>query len=310
MRIFYVILIVLVALLLLAGITFLLVRLRKSWAVRKVKSTSVEDKKRKLNEALTTFGFCYDEKNDGICSSMYPWQREMGYCRAYDEAAFTMYMVFDCEPIYFSYNGKRYLLELWKGQYGCTTGAEMGLYVNRSTDWAKSPEELFYECAEDEERLPMRYTLYKNGHKIQERNAIHWWLTGFCVGMFSDSSELMMEVGIGFPNAAMCNAFCEGLLQAGYERSSFRVEQYRVYFRFDRPQSEQPATCGKRCRKRVMRKNHKNCERYCKVSDEFSSTLDRITYIGYCFPLLYRTLIRIGTKNSKRKLRKYKKRYK
>lgn len=307
MRIFYVILIVLAVLLFTAGVICLLIRLRMCHAKGKVRNTCEEDKMRKLNEALAPFGFCYDEKNDAVCSVMYPWQREMGYCRAYDEWAFAMYMVFDCEPIYFQYNGARYLLEVWKGQYGCTTGAEIGLYVNRSEDWEKPPEKLFYECVEDDECLPMTYVLYKNGTVIQERRAVHWWLTGFCVGMFSDKEELTMEVGIGFPNAAMCSAFCTGLLRAGYERNAIRVEGCSVYFRFDKPHSKQPAVCGGWCRRRVMRRNRRNCRLYCKISKCFCTTLDKITYIGYCFPLLYRMLIRIGTKCSRRKLRKYRK---
>lgn len=309
MRIFYTILIVLAILLLAAGVICLLIRLRMCFAKRKVRNTCVEDKKRHLNEALAPFGFCYDEKNDAICSVMYPWQREMGYCRAYDESAFAMNMVFDCEPIYFHYNGARYLLEVWKGQYGCTTGAEIGLYVNRSGDRRKSPEELFYECVEDDERLSMAYTLYKDGKVIQERRAVHWWLTGFCVGMFSDREELTMEVGIAFPNSAMCSAFCTGLLQAGYERNAIRMANCSVYFKFDIPHSPQPNICGRWCRRRVMRRNQRNCRRYCKISKCFCTTLDKITYIGYCFPLLYRTLIRIGTKCNKRKLRKRRKHY-
>lgn len=302
MRIFFIALIGLVLLL-------LLVRLRMSYAAGKVRFTDKETKVCRLNAALKSFGFQYDEQNDGLCSGMYPWQREMGYCKSYDRAAFAMYMVFDCEPIYFNYNGARYLLEVWKGQYGCTTGAEIGLYVNRSDDFGKAPEELFYECVEDAERLPMSYILYKDGQKIQERSGVHWWLTGFCVGMFSDKSRLSMEIGIGFPNFAMCNAFCEGLLRVGYTRSEIRVEQTKVYFRFESPLSVQPSVCGKRCSKRVMRRNRRNCSLYCGMSKGFDTTLDRITYIGYCFPFLYRTLIRMGTKVGKRKLRKYRKRY-
>lgn len=309
MRIFYGILIVLLAILLIAGFLYLLIRIRMCYAARKVRRIDEQKKKAKLNKALSNFGFCYDEENDGVCSTMYPWQRDLGYCRAYDEAAFAMYMVFDSEPIYFDYDGGRYLLELWKGQYGCTTGAEIGLYVNRSADRECPPEELFYDCVEDGERLPMSYTLYRNGQKIQARSGIHWWLTGFNVGMFADSSELIMEVGIAFPNVAMCNAFCEGLLRAGYERNAIRVEHLRVYFIFDRPHSPQPDTCSRRCRKRVMRRNCKNCKLYCKVSKGFDTTLDRISFIGYCFPFLYRTLIRIGMKTNKRKLRKYRKKY-
>lgn len=287
----------------------LLIILRMTYAKRKVKYTDADTKIRRLNAALEPFGFQYDVLNDGICSGMYPWQRELGYCAAYDKAAFTMYMVFDCEPIYFDYNGARYLLQVWKGQYGCTTGAEIGLYVNRSEDFTKAPEDLFYECVEDAECLPMTYTLYKNGEKIQVRSGVHWWLTGFLVGMFSDKSELSMEVGIGFPNFQMCNAFYKGLLKVGYTRDGIYVEQNRVYFKFDVPISSQPMVCGGWCRKRVMRRNRKNCKLYCCVSKGFDTTLDKITYIGYCFPLLYRTLIRMGMKAGKRKMQKYRKRY-
>ena len=292
-------------LLLVAGVIFLLTRLRMYYARQKVKRMSMKEKEQRVNDALAPFGFGYDEENDGICSTMYPWQREMGYCRAYDERAFSMYMVIDCEPVYFSYNGNRYLLELWKGQYGCTTGAEIGLYVNRSKDWESPADELFYECAEDEERIYMHYVLYKNGQRIQERSGIHWWLTGFCVGMFSDKSELAMEVEIGFPNGGMCNAFCESLIRMGYDRRTLRVEQYRVSFLYDRPYSIQPTVCSGLCCRVVMRRNRKNCKLYTRVSKDFSNTLDKISYIGYCFPLLYRTLIRIGTKSNGRKLRKY-----
>jgi len=124
--------------------------------------------------------------------------------------------------------------------------------------------------------------------------------------MFSDKSELDMEVGIAFPSAAMCRAFYEGLLQTGYESRRVHVEYNRVYFRFDRPYSLQPTPCGKWCTGRVMRRNRKNCKLYMRVSGKFQTTLDRITYIGYCYPILYRTLMGLGMRAGKRKFRKIK----
>ena len=238
---------------------------------------------------------------------MYPWQREMGYCYAYDEGAPAMYMVFDCEPIYFDYDGRRYLIELWKGQYGCTTGAEIGLYVNRDDNRGESPEKLFYECVGDDERLPMQFELYKNGEKILERSALHWWLTDFRVGMYSWADELTLSVGICFPNSTMCRAFCEGLLQAGYSRNEINLEQYCVFFYFKRPFTPQPDICGNRCRRRIMRRNCRNCRLYCRLTKCFCSTLDRISYIGFCFPLLYKIIIRLGMKCNKKKMKRCRK---
>lgn len=306
MRYFYFVLIAVLVVAVLIAIGVLCMWWRKKWAVRKVWQSSTEEKEKKLNNALAAFGFLYDRENDAVCSGMYPWQREMGYCAAYDEGAAAMYMIFDCEPIYFDYGDGHYLIELWKGQYGCTTGAEIGLYVNREEHPDKSPAQLFYECVGDEERIPMGFALYKNGEKILERSELHWWLTGFQVGMYSEPEELTMEVGLAFPNGMMCNAFCEGLLRAGYERRNIRVEQYRVYFRFETPHSEQPDICGNRCRKRIQRRNHKNCRLYNRVTKPFAETLNKINYIGYCFPLLYRIVIRMGMKTNRRKWKKYK----
>ncbi len=300
MRYYYVIGIVIAVLLLL----FLLVILRMSLAKHKVRRSTTDKKEKNLNKALSSFGFCYVPWDDTVSSHMYPWQREMGYCRAYDESAATMNMVFECEPVYFNYNGQRYLIEIWKGQYGCTTGAEIGVYVNRTGDYEKAAEDLFYDCVEDDERLELQFVLYKNGERILERRALHWWLTGFCVGLYSECSELVMEVGITFPNMGMRNAFCESLFQKGYNRNMVRIEQGRVYFWFDRPYSIQPDTCGEKCRRRVQKKNHRYCRLYNGFTKSFSANLDKINYIGYCFPLLYRVIILIGFKGNQKKWKK------
>ena len=43
---------------------------------------------------------------DYFYSLMNCWQREVGYCRLYDEAAPLFNMIMDCEPVTFSYEGK------------------------------------------------------------------------------------------------------------------------------------------------------------------------------------------------------------
>ena len=305
MRYFYYALIAVAVLLLITGLVCLVLCLRRRRAACKVKKLSCCQKKEKLNSALAPFGFCYDERNDAICSAMYPWQRKMGYCQTYDKAAFAMNMVMDCEPIYFDYNSQRYLLELWKGQYGCTTGAEIGLYVNRTAHPDKDPASLFYECVGDEERIRMKFVLYRNGEKILEREDVHWWLTGFCVGMTAVPEELTMQVNLTFPNAGMFRAFWNGLRKTGYEERDICVKNCRtVFFYFDEPHQPNPGICGKRCRRRVTRKNRKNAGRYCRVTRKFTTTLDKILYIGFCFPLLFRFIVKTGSKSTGRKLRR------
>lgn len=278
-------------------------RLRER-AVRRVRSTPWAVKVRELDEALAPFGFMYADGEDIICGGMYAWQRELGYCRRYDEYAPAMNIVCDSEPVYFDYGGKHWLIELWKGQYGCAAGGGIGVYVNTGQECHKSPEALFYNWAGDEQRLQMRFSLYKKGSRVMSRKGLHWWLTGFLIGEYSREGELLMEASIRLPNMPMKDAFCGGLLRAGYCPEEIHTDGVWVSFRFDRPRTRQPEHSRLRLRL-ADRRNRRSCALYCRATGNFCCTLDRISYIGHCFPLLYRRIVGMGVRCSKRRLKRY-----
>lgn len=270
---------------------------RRRRAAEKVCGESEEEKACRLNSALSTFGFAWCKSCDCITAGRKPWQRNMGYCAQYDEAAPAMNIIVDCEPIYFRYGGRNWLLEFWKGQYGCTTGAEIGLYYNEEeTD--RPPEELFYTCAQDDRSLYMQFSLRKDGERIVEREARQWWLTGFLPGEYSRPCDLAMKICICFRDTAMQAAFCRGLERAGYDRREFFTERDRVCLTFDRPKTKQPSRFGRCYRALVCRKNAMLCSWYLKASRPFGSTLNRISFLGYCFPFLYGKLIRFGMRRA------------
>ena len=111
-------------------------------------------------------GFMYDPDQDIIYSRMDAFQRRLGYAFGYDAAALGMSMNLDCEPIFFDYDGKHWMIELWKGQYGLEVGCEIGVYTRpigssglgydlldatvgqRPGDSIRS-HNLFYDCASD-----------------------------------------------------------------------------------------------------------------------------------------------------------------
>lgn len=145
---------------------------RKRRAKRKVCTRSDTSKNMDLNAALQPFGFQYDMRKDLFYSSMHTWQRKMGYCRFYDEKAPVLDMDIDSEPFYFTYNGYDWLVEVWKGQYGMTTGAEVGIYRTEEQP-DRNPAELSYESVPDGQRLPMSIVLKKiTGFYFKERNTI------------------------------------------------------------------------------------------------------------------------------------------
>jgi hypothetical protein len=61
--------------------------------------------------AYYKLGFEYDPQQDIVKSIMYPLQRNLGYTWLYDVGASSLGFIIDCEPFYFDYNGKRWMIE-------------------------------------------------------------------------------------------------------------------------------------------------------------------------------------------------------
>jgi UDP-2,3-diacylglucosamine pyrophosphatase LpxH len=206
--------------------------------------------------AVDAAGFLYDPRQDIIYSKMYPLQRDFGYAYGYDAAALGMNAIIDCEPIFFDYAGKTWMIELWKGQYGLETGCEIGVY-NRtigSTSFVysildatvgKRPNDpnpshnLFFDCASDSERLLMSSTLYRKGRKVFSRGPErHWWLTGFKWGLLSEPEDLTMDVSIQCLDAVMTSALVGALTGMGYQ--NVHTNGNTVTFTFSTPKTPQP----------------------------------------------------------------------
>lgn len=269
-------------------IFIILYSIRKKWAIRKVHKECEAEKVRFLNEALRPFGFAFDLKQDIVVSINDSWQREMGFSDFYDYHAPLFNIVTDAEPIYFTYREKEYRLEFWKGQYGITTGAEIGLYVrDKHTDAPKG----YYRCATDQERLQMGFLLF-NKCFLFSRSGLSWWLTGFDVGVFSRPKDLTMKVCISFPSQEMQIAFVEGLLNAGYEQNKIRVCDSCVCFDYCCSHHYKMNHRGRilKCIAQVC--NCINVSLFNFFTRYFTTTLDKLTYIRFMFPCLYRLIIR------------------
>nr|MBQ8253294.1 DUF4474 domain-containing protein [Lachnospiraceae bacterium] len=273
-------------------LSFIIAVFRTKWAVKKVKQETEEEKIQKLDEVLRPFGFLYDPGQDIMYSRLHPWQRNLGYEKAFDEGAVLLSMVIDCEPIYFEYEGRRWLIELWKGQYGMTTGAELGVYRAEKPEDFKPGDErnLHYDAVENEDLLQMQYVLYRDGEEIIRRRARHWWLTAFEPGLYSRPENLTMCVKIVFPTERMCYAFFRGLLDAGYRSREAYFGGNYVTLYYSLPKLKQPGRKYGILRWLAQKNNKRNCRLYQKRTRVFVSDLDKITFLRYRYPLLYRAL--------------------
>ena len=277
--------IALIILILIFIIIFFCYLKRKKWAIKKVNCMSDEQKVKKVNNALSPFGFEFCLEQDIVISKNNPWQRDVGYHDLYDLKSPLFNIIMDCEPIYFDYNHKHYRMEFWKGQYGITTGAEIGLYVLEDNHHK-------YRAATDEERLNMSFVLFKKCF-LFSRCDLSWWLTGFDVGLFSKPKDLKLRACINFPNQEMQIAFVEGLLNAGYTKNKIDICYTEVCFNICEPLNYKLNYRHKLIKLFIQIINYLNCSIYMFITRYFNRTIDKLTYLILMAPHLYKLIIRL-----------------
>lgn len=249
-----------------------------------------------INDDLETYGFAYDENANFFYSIMDPWQKNLGYCSLYDEAGPALSMIFDSEPIYFDYNGKHWLIEFWKGQYGITTGGEIGIY-NTDNNGIIIPglfNGRFYQVIDESNYLDMAFSLYKKNKQLIKQRGTHWWLTGFLLGEFSHPHELKMNIEISFHNKDMLLAFVDGLVDAGYTKSDFSVKNNTAYIIFYIPHTKQPFTRTDLITDLMQENNWRNVELFNNSTNTFPNIIDKLYYLRIRKPDYYKKTLEIG----------------
>ena len=70
---------------------------------------------------LLYIGFDFDSKQGIFYNPKYPWQRYFGFCEIYDKCAPVTMMFYNTQRYKFDYEGKNWMIQVWKGQYGITS---------------------------------------------------------------------------------------------------------------------------------------------------------------------------------------------
>lgn len=150
-------------------------------------------------------GFEYDAEQCIYYSQMEPLQRYFGFNYIYDMMAPIAGMYYDTKRIQFDYAGKDWMIQIWKGQYGITAGAEIGLYN-------KTDKIMQYDCASNDELITMAFDFYNQNEYVFSRGPEkHWWLTGFKVFHAGIPMLIDLDITLQFPDVQMANAFEQGL---------------------------------------------------------------------------------------------------
>ncbi|MEL4106716.1 DUF4474 domain-containing protein [Oscillospiraceae bacterium WX1] len=250
-----------------------------------------------VRQMLAGTGYAYDWQQNIFYSLLYPWQRDFGYCSLYDESSVPFGMVIDCEPVTFEYGGKRWLIELWKGQYGITTGGEIGIYNTTGPDLDIPGvfNGTFYHCVKDEDTLSMTYALLRNNEVLFQRAGRHWWLTGFRLGEFTKPAALTMEASITFRDQAMLQAFLGGLKKNGYKDKEFRINGNTILILFAKPHAKQPLTRRGFLAWLTLRRNRRLVATYRRLTKDMGNNLyDILTTLKEKSPVLYGLTLNAG----------------
>lgn len=159
-------------------------------------------------------------------------QAKFGYNRFYDSAAGLLDFHIDtCRLAFKNYNGKDWMIQLWKGTYITgdigTVGCEIGLYNRTAGKWGGTFDH--YDCAKEADWLNMEMTLlwddeYNGNYKAQfTRNyGTYWWPTGFVDGQLrniKDTSCLRVLGRITFTDEDMAKLFEASLADVGFKKA-------------------------------------------------------------------------------------------
>jgi len=264
---------------------------RRKKILRKICSMCISEKCALLDELLSPFGYAYVPSQDIFTSRTDAWQRSLGYCALYDKAASCLSMVFDSLPVYFDYQNRTWLVEFWKGQYGINTGCEIGIYYADRILEEHELKHTLFQSVSDDDMPKISFTLCRKEQTIARLCAKHWWLTAFKTGLFSSPADLSLRANITFPCSGMARAFAAGLVNAGYERKDICVCCQTVGFTFN---AARPAR-GIFYRLRIRLAQLCNrfwCRIYCFVTRPFCLSADRILYLYFYLPAIFRKTLR------------------
>ncbi|MBR3589152.1 MAG: DUF4474 domain-containing protein [Clostridia bacterium] len=162
------------------------------------------------NDGIVGIGFNFNLSEMLVYATINCWMRDFGFCYLYDLLATSMpvFFKYDTRRFKFEYNDMEYMIQIWKGNYTISNGGEVGVYCRD-----KSKSGTYYDCANDEQMLPMSMQIL-HGDKVLVNKPLqlHWWVNGFNLGktLYSPQS-LTMKFSIAMTDEEMLKAFCEAI---------------------------------------------------------------------------------------------------
>ncbi|MBQ8782209.1 MAG: DUF4474 domain-containing protein [Clostridia bacterium] len=176
------------------------------------------------------------------------WQYNFGFGKIYDFVSPYILLEYDYIRVFFTYEDKDWMLQMWKGQYGLVFyGGEIGIYNKPHSDDGIDAWTMF-NCPAEEDWLKMEMTLWHEdiqgnwNREFTREYDYYWWCTGFKNGHLRQeepADELRLTGRITFKDEEMTALVADGLAECGLELSetkdamgtdSFYIEGSDIHF--------------------------------------------------------------------------------
>ena len=295
--------IILLPILFLFLLLFLLIfHFKKKRVIKKVCSLTECEKKQLLDELGTPLGYTYEPHQDIFIARKDALQKTFGYTTFFDLSAPFFNMIFDYETVYFNYNSRTWLIEMWKGQYGINSGCELGIYYADSIISPNDYEITHFKSVEEKDILELSLSLNRYPLKwtatsthLGHMKDYHWWLTIFHMGVFSKPKNLFVNTSIRFRDYAMMNAFLDSF-EKELPHIPYQTKGFVVSFTFS--QSLRTYSLFRRAvRSMALFFCHIYCKWFLFVTRPFANSGDKLLYLYFYLPSVVRRMFRQNKKN-------------
>ena len=269
---------------------------KKKSVIQKVNSLSTSEKDALLDTLGKPVGYGYDSGQNLFIARKDAPQKIFGYTTLFDLSAPYFSMIFDYETIYFDYNDRTWLIELWKGQYGINTGCELGIYYAdklvsekdySTTHFRSVSEKDMLDISLELNRIPLRKSPYYTIGKEQNH---HWWLTMFKMGLFSKPEDLLVNTAIRFKDRYILYSFLHSF-EKTLPYVPYKINNSTVHFSFF--QSRRTYSPFKKLVRRLaLTFCHFYCILFNHLTKPFENTGDKLLYLYYYLPFAIRIIFR------------------
>ncbi len=157
------------------------------------------------------------------------WQYDYGFGKIYDFVSPYILLEYDYIRVFFTYEDKDWMLQMWKGQYGLVFyGGEIGIYNRPHSEDGVNAWTMF-NCPAEEDWLKMEMTLWhentdgKWNREFTRAYDYYWWCTGFKNGHLRQeepANELRLTGRITFKDSEMAQLVASGFEECGMVENS------------------------------------------------------------------------------------------